>query len=245
MEWLNVSTPHSNHAWLLSIQHSQPILIPPVKYWVELQPSLGWKYTGLHGSLKPGQPQVAISEAAQSWLPKMGGRGEERRGEERREGWRTGMSQQHQLAEWIVWTALPEEMSLLWLFSTKIPEAWQTLTCQPTHTLAHKVLLYLHRKLHSFSSHYHSPLSLLPVIFPGAQVPSLLGFHSTIYIYILNPQSLSKYYRLLHNPWTVRDTSDCICNHTSWLQVQQLLISVHTLPPYGLMVQCVCVQEQT
>lgn len=38
----------------------------------------------------------------------------------------------------------------------------------------------------------------------------------------------------LHNPrWTVQNTFDCICNLTPWHQAQQLLISVHTLPPYG------------
>lgn len=53
------------------------------------------------------------------------------------------------------------------------------------------------------------------------------------YRFTFSVPSLGKYYRLyLHNPWTVRDTSDCICNHTPWQQVQQL-ISVHTLPPYG------------
>lgn len=71
-------------------------------------------------------------------------------GEERIEGWRTGMSHQRQVAEWIVLTSLSEEMSLLWLFSTKIPKA-----CQATHTFTHKSLLYIHQK---FSSHYHSRL---------------------------------------------------------------------------------------
>lgn len=67
------------------------------------------------------------------------------------------------------------------------------------------------KKLHRFTLSLFSPPS---IIFNGAEAPSLLGFYSTIYIYTLNPPSLGKYYRLLHNPWKVQDTSDCICNHT-------------------------------
>lgn len=58
----------SVHAWQHSIHHSPPILIGPVKYWVVWDE----REACLHGSLKPGQPQVAISEPALSWLPNGG-----------------------------------------------------------------------------------------------------------------------------------------------------------------------------
>ena len=128
--------------------------------------------------------------------------------------------------------------------------------CQATHTssLSHTHTLHFtvhppNQKLHSFTSLFHFPLCPTPIlVLISAQPPSLLAFHPTIiYVSILNPQSLGKYYRLLHNPWKVRDTSDCISNHTPWrsgLQVQQLsswFQSAHC----HLMVQFVCDPEGT
>lgn len=118
--------------------------------------------------------------------------------EQRKERWCTGMSQQCQLAEWNVWAALPQEMSLLHLFFTKIPEAWLTPPCQATHTQSFPVCPPKCTQL---------IITVLSLSLLFSSVLNLHSLHSAIYINILNPQSLCKDYMLLHNPWKVQDTS--------------------------------------
>lgn len=105
--------------------------------------------------------------------------------QERREGWRTGMSQQHQLAEWIVWTCPPtgsEPALVVFRQDTRGMTNSHVSGCAHINTQSLTVHPMKVAQL-QFS------LSLSLVIFPGAPAPIAAGFSfNNIYLYTQSPE---------------------------------------------------------